>query len=68
MTDHQGYSVIVDGTVVAQFDDHEYVEALEECYQQDYMNNSPELNDGTSRSVTVELHFNGKPILKEVTP
>lgn len=62
------YQVVVDGQVVQTYCEHEYVEALTDCAQYDYMYNSPELNDGVTGHVKVQLYYNNQPIVKEFSP
>jgi hypothetical protein len=49
------YFIVLDGKQHSVYHANEYVEALEEAAQLDYMYNSPELNDGIQGEHDIQL-------------
>jgi len=49
------YIIFVNGEQHSCYGSNEYVEAMEEAAQLDYMYNSPELNDGVQGTTVVRL-------------
>ncbi len=49
------YFITLDGKQYRQYSANEYVEALEDAAQLDYIYNSPELNDGVQGSHNIKL-------------
>jgi len=49
------YIIFVNGEQHSCYGFNEYVEAIEEAAQLDYMYNSPELNDGVQGNTAVEI-------------
>jgi hypothetical protein len=49
------YFITLDGKQYRQYSANEYVEALEDAAQLDYIYNSPELNDGVQGTHNIKL-------------
>jgi hypothetical protein len=49
------FIIFVDGQEYRQYSANEYLEAMEDAAQLDYMYNSPELNDGVQGNTAVEI-------------